>query len=249
LIKLSKLNLVNGLNLERYNKDTHNYSLCEYCIAAKQHRRSFRKNKHRYIPNKIFEQIDTDIKGPLKEQPSLFGELWIISFICVKTRYKIIYTLKNKDQAHEALDKFMDEIVSPIKSQLSIQYEININISRIHSDMGKEYLGQFKIKCRNYGIKSTTTAPYTPEENSIEENYWKTLMETARAMLYQSQLSLGLWSYAVKYANFLLNRTLIVSNIINGNKILKTPYEWVFQNKPDLTHIRICGCEQSLCFN
>jgi hypothetical protein len=68
-------------------------------------------------------------------------------------------------------------------------------------------------------------------------------METARAMLYQSQLSLGLWSYAVKYANFLLNRTLIVSNIINGNKILKTPYEWVFQNKPDLTHIRTWGCE------
>jgi hypothetical protein len=242
LIKLNKLNLVNGLNLNMY-ENHNNYSLCECCIAAKQHRRSFRKNKHRNIPSRIFEQIDTDIKGPLKEQPSLFGELWIISFICVKSRYKIIYTLKSKDQAHEALDKFIDEVLTPIKNQLKLQYSIDINISRIHSDMGKEYLGKFKTKCQFYGIKHTTTAPYTPEENSIAENYWKTLMETARAMLFQAQLPLNLWSYAVKYANFVLNRTLIVGNTVNNIQTLKTPYEWIFQIKPDLSNLRTWGCE------
>ena len=105
--------------------------------------------------------------------------------------------------------------------------------------MGREYLGKFEDLCQQYQINHTTTAPYTPEENSICETYWTILMGTTRAMMYHAQLNYKLWPYAVKHSNYTLNRTLLTSI----NKELKTPYEWVYNEIPDLSKLRTWGCE------
>ncbi|NBR26421.1 MAG: transposase, partial [Micrococcales bacterium] len=164
---------------------------------------------------------------------------YIISFIDVKSRFKVIYLIKTKDEASAALSAFLLEFLNPLRNELQIKHNIEINLSRLHTDMGHEYLGQFEALCQAHGIRHTTTGAYTPEENSIAERYWQTLFTTSRAFLYHSKLNLRLWPFAVKYANYILNRTLLVEY----NKTVRTPYEWIYNEKPNLSRIRSWGCE------
>ena len=86
-----------------------NASVCQCCIFAKQTRKHFSKHKHRKLPDFPFQQIDTDMKGPIKDPTGLHDEQWIISFICARTKFKVIYTIANKNGTYKALNKFITE--------------------------------------------------------------------------------------------------------------------------------------------
>ncbi|GBN66127.1 Retrovirus-related Pol polyprotein from transposon TNT 1-94 [Araneus ventricosus] len=65
----------------------------------------------------------------------------------------------------------------------------------------------------------------------------RTLFDKARAMLYDSKLPKSCWGYAIQAAAFLHNRIPCTS--INDH----TPYELKYSTKPDLSKIRIVGCD------
>ncbi|GBM33746.1 Retrovirus-related Pol polyprotein from transposon TNT 1-94 [Araneus ventricosus] len=65
----------------------------------------------------------------------------------------------------------------------------------------------------------------------------RTLFDKARAMLYDSKLAKSCWGYAIQAAAFLHNRIPYTS--INDH----TPYELKYSTKPDLSKIRIFGCD------
>jgi hypothetical protein len=56
----------------------------------------------------------------------------------VRSRFKVIYAITSKDQAKEAFQTFLDEFLRPLKKQLKLNYDIELNLYRIHSDMGRE---------------------------------------------------------------------------------------------------------------
>ena len=206
---------------------------------AKQHRKFFKKLKHRKLPSKIFQQVDSDLKGPIKDPTGLNGEVYIISFICIYSRYKLIYCINKKSDSIKALQSFIAEVLTPIRNSIGLSAP-SVLMNILHTDGGHEYLGEFiKVLESTNFVRHTTTAPRTPEHNSFCEEYWRILMGTARAMLYQSRLKYNLWPYAVGYSNYILNRTLLT--VRDG--IVKTPYEWVYNEKPDLSGTKTWGCE------
>ena len=67
------------------------------------------------------------------------GERYLISFIDVRSRFKVIYVIKHKNDSVAALKMYIEEFLIPLKKQLKMEHNnININTSRMHTDMGKD---------------------------------------------------------------------------------------------------------------
>lgn len=143
--------------------------------------------------------------------------------------------MRNKSDARACLQHFKIDVLKQLNDNPLISTQFNLR--RIHSDGGGEFLGEFESLCKEFELKHTLTPPYNPELNSLAESYWRILMQTTRAFLFQAALPIKLWTYACTYANFILNRTLL--RPING--ILKTSYEWIYGEKPNLSMIRTWG--------
>lgn len=227
--KASKL--VDGL-IDVTNKGSfyHNPSLCSTCALTKITRRSFKRASHRPTPSKLFEVVSSDLSGRITPM-GRGGVHYLILFVCERSRYKHLYFLSTKDQALEKLKVF--------KSQGVEAY--GFKLSELFTDGGGEFEGEFDDYCVANAIVHKTTSPYTPEENSTTEVYWRTLMGMVRAFLKASVLPANMWPWTAKHANFILNRMLPVT--LDG--VTKTPYEWRFNLRPNLKHLRVWGCE---CF-
>jgi len=238
--KLSRENHVLNVHFKGSPQDSH-LSNCLACAQAKLRRKSYKKMRI-ISPTELLIWFYTDVKGPLHPL-GINGEKYVVAFICALSKFKWVYLLKTKDAVAEAFKKFVEEVVLPARKPVAVKSRKPITFCLIVSDGGGEYQGQFEECCRNYGYLHETTPPYTPELNGLSENYWRTLFGTVRAFIFENQSTVPLytWPYALKYANLVLNRTLLVSH----NGVLKTPYEWLFQAKPDLSSIKVWG---SQCF-
>ncbi|GBP46785.1 Retrovirus-related Pol polyprotein from transposon TNT 1-94 [Eumeta japonica] len=82
-----------------------------------------------------------------------------------------------------------------------------------------------------------TSTPYTPQQNGLSERMNRTLLEKARCMLINANLQKSLWAEAIRTAAYITNRT--PTRALN----YKTPEEVWSGRKPDLSHMRIFGCE------
>ena len=123
---------------------------------------------------------------------------------------------------------------------LSGQKMQRLNIKTLRSDNGGEYVSNdFNRFCDERGISRQFSNPHTPEQNGVAERFNRTMVESARSMLYHAKLPLTFWAEAVNTAVYVRNRSPTVS------LKSKTPFEHWFQKKPDVSHMRVFG---SLCF-
>ncbi|KRZ17142.1 Retrovirus-related Pol polyprotein from transposon TNT 1-94 [Trichinella zimbabwensis] len=86
------------------------------------------------------------------------------------------------------------------------------------------------------GFRHERTIPETPQQNEVAERMNRTLVEKARTMLIDANLSPDLWSEAVSAANYLRNRC--------PTKALRkmTPEEAWSGRNPNLAHLKVFGC-------
>jgi hypothetical protein len=68
----------------------------------------------------------------------------------------------------------------------------------------------------------------------VAERLNRVLMERARAMLIKLGLPDEMWAEAVVTANYIRNRTPVSAH---G----KTPWEAIYEKKPDVSHMRVFG--------
>lgn len=238
LIKLAKHQFVHGLNLRVTDLDNR-LSACPHCAIAKTRRHSYRRSRTKLSHKDLLQLIYTDVKGPLHPK-SIIGEQYVVSFICAKSKYAWVYTLKSKSAVSDALVTFHNTVLTAIRRH-DDDHRISFNV--ISSDGGGEYAGQFERHCATFGYRHDVIPPYTPELNGVAENYWRTLFGLVRCMLSNASDSvhISMWNHAVRYANFILNRFRLIPN----NDVLKTPYEWLFGQPPEVSHIRTFG---STCY-
>ncbi|GJV62861.1 putative reverse transcriptase domain-containing protein, partial [Tanacetum coccineum] len=85
----------------------------------------------------------------------------------------------------------------------------------------------------------TDNVPRTPQQNGVVKRRNRTLVEAARTMLIFSKAPMFLWAETVATACYTQNRSLI------HTRHCKTPYELVYDKKPDLTFFRVFGV---LCY-
>jgi hypothetical protein len=144
--------LVNGLRCKACHNSHYQYE-CDACCRGKLKRKSYRKHRVADPNLDILVSFVTDVKGPIT--PTSFdGKVYTCSFICEKSKFKWIYTLRTKDETADALVEFNSNVIKPLIRAIGCDRLDNGNIQfrTIHSDGGREYLGSFLKNCNEFGL-------------------------------------------------------------------------------------------------
>ena len=91
---------------------------------------------------------------------------------------------------------------------------------------------------RSRGVE--VTAPYAHSQKGKAERYVRTLEDGAQVLLADSGLPASFWGDAVPTVQYIRNRAPS-SSLPDG----RTPFETFHGRKPDLSHLRVWGCQ---CF-
>ncbi|GJV84091.1 zinc finger, CCHC-type containing protein, partial [Tanacetum coccineum] len=102
------------------------------------------------------------------------------------------------------------------------------------TDRGGEYIDTLYFQ--SIGIIHETTAPYTPQQNSIPERKNRVLKEMVNSMLSYSGLNQGFWGEATLTACYLL-----INRVPNKRNMITT-YELWTKKKPNMNYLRVWGC-------
>lgn len=216
--KLSKC--TEGINIS--TKNTEN-SVCIPCCEGKQTRLPFPHSGSR--ANGLLEIVHSDLCGPM-ETPSAGGAKYFITFVDDYSRKVYVYFLKNKLDIKSVFERFKNEV----------ENETDRRIKILRTDNGKEYCNNMFLKClADSGIKHQTSTPYTPEQNGLAERMNRTLVERAKAMLFDANLKKEYWAEAVATAAYIVNRS--------PSRVLAevTPFEKWSGKKPNISHLKIFG--------
>lgn len=89
------------------------------------------------------------------------------------------------------------------------------------------------------GITHQKSFSYTPQQNNIVERKHKYLLETARALLFQSKLPLKYWGECILTTTHFINR--LPSTYLRN----KCPFEILYKEKTKYNQLRSFGC---LCY-
>nr|GEY95010.1 retrotransposon protein, putative, Ty1-copia subclass [Tanacetum cinerariifolium] len=105
------------------------------------------------------------------------------------------------------------------------------------SSSGGEYISQeFKDYLKACGIVQHLTPPYTPQHNRVSERRNHTLLDMIRSMMNLTTLPLFFWDYA-------LETTTRIINMVPTKKVDKTSYELWYVKAPNLSYLKIWGCD------
>ena len=134
--------------------------------------------------------------------------------------------LKKKSEAFECF-KIFKELV---------ENEAELRIKCLRSDNGGEFTSkEFNLYCEEHGIKRQFSTARTPQQNGVAERKNRIVMEMARTMLNDSQLSGKFWGQAIHTSVHILNRGLL------RNDTDETPYEMWIGKPANVKHFRIFG--------
>lgn len=186
------IDLSTGIKL---SKDKCNLGTCDTCLMAKQTRQPFKTVRQR--ARRPLEILHTDVNEPI--DPTTWDEKrYILTVLDDYTHYCRIYLLKFKSEVTEYLKEFIAEA----------EALHNLKVSKIRCDNGGEYIN-FNLRqyCKIHGIVLDCTIPYTPQLNGKAERLNRTLLEKARALIFDADLNKIFWGEAAYVAAFLLNRS------------------------------------------
>ncbi|GJU23661.1 retrotransposon protein, putative, ty1-copia subclass [Tanacetum coccineum] len=196
------------------------FDQCVSCLSGKMTRKSFPHRPDRATD--ILGIIHTDVCGPLRQGASYF-----ITFTDDYSRYGYVYLLKHKHEVFETFKVFKNEV----------ENQLGKTIKEIRSDHGGEYISQeFKYYLKANGIVQQLTPPYTPQHNRVSEMRNRTLLDMVRSMMNLTTLPLSFWDYALESATRILN-------MVPTKKVDKTPYELWYGKVPNLSYLKVWGCE------
>ena len=223
--KLSKDNMVHGMKL---NHDEECSPLCESCIMGKQHRNSFPKASKSQPVEACGSIVNSHVCGHVPVN-SIGESRYFVTSIDDFSKYTQIYFIKQKSDVLEKFEEFVTQTANITGNSVKI----------LRTDNGREYTSQlFDTYLAERGIIQHTTVPNNPAQNgTAAERMDRTIMETARTMMFHANIPQKFWAEAVNTAVYLRNRSPNVS--------LKqvTPYErcWIGE-KPDLSNLKVFGC-------
>ncbi|GKA20991.1 retrotransposon protein, putative, ty1-copia subclass [Tanacetum coccineum] len=110
------------------------------------------------------------------------------------------------------------------------------------SRQGASYFITFTDDYSRYGYvyllkhKQERTPPYTPQHNGVSERRNRTLLDMVRSMMNLTTIPLSFWDYALESATRIFN-------MVPTKKVDKTPYELWYGKVPNLSYLKVWGCE------
>lgn len=199
---------------------------CEPCMRGKMTRPPFPSRATRRFES-MGELIHADHAGPLPE--SVDGHTYVFALIDDATRYTWVYTCVSRSDAGQAL-AHLDQFTE-------------FTIKAIRTDNAQELRhGAFARYCEEHNIAREYTCPRTPQQNGVVERKLAHLFATTRAMLIDSKMPVSYWSFCMRHAAYVINRTP-TSALETG----MTPYQKAYGTPPDHSSLRVWGCAVWVC--
>ncbi|KAL9233094.1 hypothetical protein vseg_008132 [Gypsophila vaccaria] len=195
---------------------------CDICLRSKQTRSIFSLSNNKAAM--LFDLIHCDVWGPYK--PNLAcGSRYFLSIVDDYSRCVWVFLMKSKAEVPTLLKEFFE----------LIKRQFHRDIKVLRSDNGSE-LKPLLSYFRTNGIIYESSMVRTPQQNARVERKHRHILNVARALRFQSGLTIEFWGECVLTAAHLINRT--PTRILDG----KTPYELLYNKEPDLSLLRIFGC-------
>ena len=199
--------------------------ICAPCIAGKQHREPFPKVASNRATG-VLDRVHCDLHGPMDTQTHSHRKYWI-TFIDDYSRYEWCALLHAKSDALAAFKVF--------KAQAELETGKRIKIFR--DDKGGEFASkEWDSFLQAEGIKRERTVRATPQQNGVAERRNRTHDNGIVSMLEQAHFPKSMWGEALALHVRILNAT--PTSALSGT----TPFEAVFNSKPDLSALRVFGC-------
>ncbi|KAL2932871.1 Retrovirus-related Pol polyprotein from transposon RE1 [Bienertia sinuspersici] len=200
---------------------------CQVCPKAKQTRLSFPVSFS--TTHTKFEIIHVDVWGPYKalthDKCSMF-----LAIVDDWTRHTWVFLIKNKSDVVSVMEHFL----------ALIENQFGMSVKCVRSDNARELTeGKMKEIYQRKGIINQKSCVETPEQNAKVERKHRHLLETARALYFQSKVPIRFWGECLLCATHLIDRMPL--RVINHS----SPYEKLFGFKPSIAHLKVFGC---LCY-
>ncbi|KAI3722512.1 hypothetical protein L2E82_33551 [Cichorium intybus] len=214
--KLAKVDFLKNISFK--------LKVCDSCSKAKHTRSPFSLSEIK--TTQCFELIHCDVWGKYRT-PSLSGANYFLTIVDDFSRSVWIFLIKHKNDASKCLIDF----------HKMIENQFGKRIKRIRSDNGGEFTSHTMLDFYNQnGILFETTCPHTPQQNGVVERKHRHLLDTARALRFEAKLPNKFWGECVLTAAYIINR--LPSTTLSN----KTPYEKLYNQKPDYDHMKVFGC-------
>jgi hypothetical protein len=208
-------------------RSNNNTPLCQPCELGKA-RRQNRVLKGTPV-KEVLEVVEMDSQGPFPIT-AFDGTNGNIKIIDKFSSYCHMITVFNTNSlsALSLLKRF----------QSKLERQTGKKLQRIGTDGGTEFKGVFLDYISDTGLTINSSNPYEHHLPGSCERVHQSIMNSARAMLIASKLPLRYYSAAQLHACYLHNRTVHANHT-------KTPYEYIYNEKPNLSHLRPFG---SICY-
>ncbi|GJZ29117.1 zinc finger, CCHC-type containing protein [Tanacetum coccineum] len=218
--KMTRKSLVEGI--PRIN---HAGQICDACLLGKHSRTPF-PSQAKFRSKNPLDLVYGDLCGPISPA-SHSGKKLIFLLVDDCTRFMWAYFLTSKDQTFNTFKEFRQHI----------EMEMRTKLRMLRTDRGGEFTSnEFTKYCKENGIARQLTAPYSPQQNGVVERRNRTVLSTTRSMMKAMKLPLNFWAEAVRHAIYILNR------VPTRALVDETPYEALYNRKPNLENLRIFGC-------
>ena len=224
-------NVLNGNYVTGITKPSTPYPTsprCIPCLIGKSPQTPFPHNAKR--ASSVCELIHIDTCGPF---PTLTPrkEAYFVIFLDDKSNYGVTSLLQTKNGAF------------PAWKRVEAAWELTSGnrVKTVRLDGAKEFVqGPMLTHLQSRGISMQVTAPYAHAQAGKAERFVRTIEDGIQALLADAKLPPSFWGDAALTTQYLRNR-LPTSTLPPDT----TPYEIMHGSKPDLSHLRVWGCQ---CF-
>ena len=193
---------------------------CSICLAARQSRLPFTPN---YIKtSKAFDLLHIDIWDPYAHKTTS-GCTFFLTIVDDFTRVTWLYLLKNKSDCFDMIKHLF----------AYIQNQFHMHVKVVRSDNAKELCADNMLKIYNdLGIEHQKSCRDTPQQNGVVERKHKHLLETTRALFFQSNLPHSFWGECIVCATYIINCLLLsyLQNVSPYEKLFGTPLKNTLTN-------------------
>jgi len=136
---------------------------CDVCARRKGTRVISAGCRERERVTGPWQIMDIDLMGPLKETQQ--GNKYVLGCIDRFTKYLFTIPLPNK------------KMLTVAKGIMRVNYLVGF-VQQVHCDNGKEFINKLLEQALQIcKIKSTSSLPYTPEQNGLIERTWRTFTD------------------------------------------------------------------------
>ncbi|POW05442.1 hypothetical protein PSTT_09661 [Puccinia striiformis] len=201
---------------------------CDTCKLSKATRLPFSGTRPKSC--KPLDNLHIDLSGIIRI-PCIYNYSYFLLIIDEFTRMTFIYFLKSKtkEEIFESINSFI------IKAERHWDRKVKM----ITTDGGGEFINSLLMPyCHELGIMKNTTAPYTPQQNSIVERSMRTIVTKARSMMIHSGVPPRFWSLACQSAVFIQNQIYTKARKEDD----EIPYKLWYGHDPNRDYIRTFGC-------